>query len=93
MTFRGFVQNMQSAFGSSRLDRIGLQAPCFRPWGFLGASGGDAFSDECSRAPPRRGPESDFGLALEISRPLGVSWGGLLASLSALFCRFDFWIY
>ena len=53
--------------GLSRLDRIGVQAPCFRPWGFLGASGGDAFSKACSRAPPRRDPESHFGFVLKIS--------------------------
>jgi len=67
------VQKMQTAFGPSRLDRIGGQAPCFRPWGFLGASGGDAFSKACSRAPPRRGPEGHFAFALEIS----VDWGCL----------------
>ena len=67
MTVRGFVQKMQTAFGPSRLDRIGDQAPCFRPWGFLGASGGDAFSKACSRPLPGRGPEAYFGFALEIS--------------------------
>ena len=64
--FLSFDGKWQTAFGPRRLDRIGLQAPCFRPWGFLGASGGDAFSKACSRSPPRRGPESHFGFALEI---------------------------
>ena len=67
MTCRVFCGKCEIVFGPRRLDRIGLQALCFRPWGFLGASGGDAFSEACSRAPPRRDPESHFGFALDIS--------------------------
>ena len=41
--FRG---KMQTVFGPRRLDRIRVLALCFRPLGFLGASGGKAFPQD-----------------------------------------------
>ena len=61
------MKKCEIAFGPRRLDRIGLRAPYFRPWGFLGASSGDAFSKACSRAPPSRDPGSHFEFTLKIS--------------------------
>ena len=45
-TSSSFVEKCKLCFGPRRRDRIRVLAPCFRPLGFLGASGGKAFSQD-----------------------------------------------